>query len=48
MTAATPKRPWRAMELTHVGSLSAVMQDKSGPTMDPSPQHTVKRGNGPK
>lgn len=42
------RRAWRPMRLTHVGDLSAVMQKKSGPHFDPSPVHTVKRGNGPK
>lgn len=36
------------MRLTHVGDISVVMQKKSGQTMDPSPVHTIKRGNGPK
>jgi hypothetical protein len=41
------KRNWRPMRLSHVGNLSAVMQKKSGPQFDPSPVHTIKRGNGP-
>ncbi len=48
MTAETHKQPWQAMSLTHVGDISTVMQIKSGPTNDPSPVHTDKRGNGPK
>jgi hypothetical protein len=42
------KRDWQAISLTHVGSVADVMQKKSGPTFDPSPMHTVKRGNGPR
>lgn len=42
------KRVWQPMRLAHVGDVSAVMQKKSGPTFDPSPVHTIKRGNGPK
>jgi hypothetical protein len=46
-TATESKRPWQAMRLTHVGDISAVMQMKSGPQFDPSPVHSIKRGNGP-
>jgi hypothetical protein len=41
------KANWEPMMLSRVGNLSAVMQNKSGPTCDPSPVHTDKRGNGP-
>ena len=42
------KRRWRRMEFAHVGDVSVVMEKKTGPHFDPSPQHTIKRGNGPK
>ena len=41
------KRPWQPMKLSHVGDVSVVMQQKSGPHFDPSPVHLNKRGNGP-
>jgi hypothetical protein len=43
----TTPREWEPMQLAYVGNVSAVMQKKSGPHFDPSPVHTVKRGNGP-
>lgn len=48
VSTRTPRRVWHSMKLTYVGDVSAVMQKKSGQTIDPSPVHTIKRGNGPK
>jgi hypothetical protein len=42
------RRGWERMVLSHVGDVSVVMQKKSGPHFDPSPVHSIKRGNGPK
>jgi len=48
MSTSPEKLQWQEMRLSHVGSVADVMQKKSGPHFDPSPVHTVKRGNGPK
>jgi hypothetical protein len=48
MSTSPEKLRWQEMRVSYVGSVADVMQKKSGPHFDPSPVHTVKRGNGPK
>jgi hypothetical protein len=47
VTIKQTQAQWQSMRLSHVGNLADVMEKKSGPHCDPSPVHTVKRGNGP-